>query len=458
MKALISLWFGLRAPVSRRAYWTAGVVLMALRYALDNALILGAGGSWIEPLAYLNPALSMRMDAVTDQAGVLAPWFIPALGLLALPFIWIGVSMSVRRALDAGWSGWIGLLFFMPFVNFLVMAALCVAPTAAAPEGGDPRKLEDGGLLGSVLRASIATLVVATGVTLLSVYVFGEYGGALFVGTPFAMGVVAARVVHAKGYRGRKTSLLVAALSVCVGGGALLLFAMEGLICLIMAAPLALALALLGALIGDAMARGPVVGPGSTRTLVLALPLLAVLPVLSPVDLPVHAVTTRLEIQAPPDIVWKNVVSFETLPVPEHWIFKAGIAAPLRARIDGEGVGAVRHCEFSTGAFVEPITVWDPPHHLAFDVTSHPPSMRETGLWAVVHAPHVESAMASQRGEFRLTPTAVGGTILEGTTWYTLDMAPEAYWTTFADVVVHQIHHRVLAHIARLSERDVGAP
>jgi uncharacterized membrane protein YhaH (DUF805 family) len=397
----------------------------------------------------------MRMDAVTDQAHTLPLWFIPALGLTALPFIWIGASMSVRRARDAGWSGWIGLLFFVPFVNYLVMAALCVPPSSETAQAATPRPAGGEALLGSVLLATMATLLVATGATLLSVHVFGEYGSALFVGTPFVMGVVAARVVHAKGYRGKKTSLLVAALSVGVGGGALLLFALEGVICLTMAAPLALALGLLGALVGDAMARGPLLEVGSTGTLVLALPLLAAFPLLTPGDLPVHSVTTRLEIQAPRDVVWQNVVSFETLPDPEHWIFEAGVAAPLRARIDGEGVGAIRHCEFSTGAFVEPITVWDPPRHLAFDVTDHPPSMREFGLWPVVHAPHVEGAMSSQRGEFRLTPTANGGTLLEGTTWYTLEMAPETYWTAFADVIVHQIHHRVLSHIAHLSERDV---
>jgi hypothetical protein len=46
---------------------------------------------------------------------------------------------------------------------------------------------------------------------------------------------------------------------------------------------------------------------------------------------------------------------------PPGWLYAAGVAYPLRARIHGEGVGAVRHCEFTTGAFVEPITAWEPP-------------------------------------------------------------------------------------------------
>ena len=456
MKRLVSLWFGFRAPVSRRAYLATGVGLMGVRYLLDNLLVTAAGGAWIEPLAYLHPALGIRMDAVTNTAGTLAPWFLPALGISALPFIWIGVSMSVRRARDAGWPGWLGLLFFVPFVNLLMMVALCLPRTSErqAPPVSTPK--EGAGLLGPALVAALATMAVSTALVMLSVFVLGEYGSALFVGTPFVMGVVAARVVHKDGYRGRGTSLGVAALSVAVASGALLLFALEGVVCLTMAAPLAIALALVGALVGDAMVRGPAVGGRPVLSILVSLPLLATLPVISPLAEPVHSVTTTMDIDAPPAVVWEHVIAFDPLPAPEHWMFRAGIAAPLQARIDGEGVGAVRHCEFTTGAFVEPITAWDPPRHLAFDVTSHPPSMRETGLWPVVHAPHVESTMASQRGEFRLVALGVGRTRLEGTTWYTLAMAPRPYWTLFADGVVHRIHERVLTHIAGLSEAAVG--
>ena len=36
---LISLWFGLAAPVSRRAYAASGFGLMALKYAVEAAAI-----------------------------------------------------------------------------------------------------------------------------------------------------------------------------------------------------------------------------------------------------------------------------------------------------------------------------------------------------------------------------------------------------------------------------------
>jgi hypothetical protein len=152
--------------------------------------------------------------------------------------------------------------------------------------------------------------------------------------------------------------------------------------------------------------------------------------------------------------VWPNVIGFSDLPeegVP--WYFAMGIAYPQRAVIEGRGVGAVRYCEFSTGPFVEPITVWDEPNHLAFDVQSQPPSMHEWSPWEHVNAPHVDGYIVSHRGEFRLVALDGGTrTRLEGTTWYHLDMFPQAYWTLYSDELLHSIHRRVLHHIRDLSE------
>jgi hypothetical protein len=151
-------------------------------------------------------------------------------------------------------------------------------------------------------------------------------------------------------------------------------------------------------------------------------------------------------------VVWSNVIGFGELPPPVEWEMRHGIAYPMRARIDGRGVGAVRRCEFSTGAFVEPITVWDPPHRLAFDVAEQPAAMHELSPYQQVRAPHDSGYLQSQRGEFRLTARPGGGTHLEGHTYYTLDVMPGWYWTRYADFIIGRIHMRVLRHIKALSE------
>ncbi len=124
----------------------------------------------------------------------------------------------------------------------------------------------------------------------------------------------------------------------------------------------------------------------------------------------------------------------------------------MRARIEGQGVGAIRYCEFTTGSFVEPITVWDAPHRLAFDVTEQPDPMVELTPYRSIRPPHLKSSFRSQRGEFRLIPQPDGRTLLQGSTWYTVGMRPQTYWTFWTDWIVHEIHMRVLWHIREVAQ------
>src|SRR6202022_1472438 len=66
---------------------------------------------------------------------------------------------------------------------------------------------------------------------------------------------------------------------------------------------------------------------------------------------PVYEVRSTIDIQAPPQRVWKQVVAFTEIPPPKEWMFRAGIAYPIRAELLGNGPGAERHCVFSPGAF-----------------------------------------------------------------------------------------------------------
>jgi hypothetical protein len=189
---------------------------------------------------------------------------------------------------------------------------------------------------------------------------------------------------------------------------------------------------------------------------VLALPLLIGLEGVTPRRPPVTAVRTSVVVDAPPPVVWRHVISFPKLAPPREALFRAGVAYPIRARIVGHGVGAVRYCVFSTGAFVEPITVWDAPHVLRFDVTAQPRPMRELSPWGDIRPPHLDHFLVARRGEFRLEPLGDGRTLLEGTTWYSNRMWPTRYWQLWSDALIHRIHLRVLRHISRLSERDAA--
>jgi hypothetical protein len=219
-----------------------------------------------------------------------------------------------------------------------------------------------------------------------------------------------------------------------------------------MAAPIALPIVAVGAVIGHRLAD-----PGAPRTAGIGLTLV-LLPIGAAIDTsidraPERVVLSAVEIDAPPDRVWRHVIAFDEIREEPAWYFRLGIAYPVRARIVGEGAGAVRFCEFSTGAFREPITAWEAPGRLAFDVTDQPPPLTELSPYSRVLAPHQQNYFRTTRGEFRLVPLPGGRTRLEGRTWYSLRIYPTAYWTAIADRIIHDIHLRVLRHIERRAER-----
>jgi hypothetical protein len=264
------------------------------------------------------------------------------------------------------------------------------------------------------------------------------------------MGATSGVMFNKRARHGLGATIGVALTSVALTGTSLLLFGIEGGLCLMMAAPIAAIVATLGAIIGRSTTAAHY-GPDAAGAFLLVLPLAALGE--SRLAAPsLREVTTAIDVDAPPERVWPNVIGFSDIDEPPSWFFDLGVAYPKRARIAGEGVGAVRRCEFSTGAFVEPITVWQPPSRLAFDVTAQPPSMTEWSPFHAIHPPHLVGYLVSRGGEFDLEPLPGGRTRLHGTTRYTLAVYPEMYWVPFAEAILHAIHQRVLVHIRDVSE------
>lgn len=466
---LFKLWFSLSAPVGRTAYLISGLGLAAVKFAVDNAIVYqGTGGFW-HPLAYLIPSLALREAMAASDTPTAVHL---ALALASLPFLWIGLTMSIRRAVDAGLDGAVGFFFLFPLFNYLMILALVAFPTrpmgaqrligdvgartvsAPTPEGAATvnRSMVD------PLVALVVPILFGLLMTIVAVYGADSYGAALFFVTPGAMGFMATVLLNRRGRRSFLGTLLLSNLAVAGAGAALLLFALEGVLCLAMAAPLALLMTTMVACATYGILYRFVTPPG-VGTIALAflvVPGCALLegalgrPVLR------EAVTT-VEIDAPPAVVWNHVTGFSELPAPPDWLFRLGIAYPQRARIDGSGVGAVRHCEFSTGPFVEPITVWEPPRRLGFDVIDQPATMQEWSPYRHVAPPHLEGFMVSERGEFRLVPLDGGRrTRLEGSTFYRQAMFPEAYWVIPTELILHAIHRRVLSHIKALSQSEAA--
>jgi uncharacterized membrane protein YhaH (DUF805 family) len=445
---LFRLWFGLSDRVDRRTYVASGIGLMLLKYLVDVAVVWHYTGRLYTPADYLSPLWTVRQHALQG----VPPGAMLALGAWALMFLWIGVGMSLRRAADAGKSPWLALLFFVPYVNLVLMAALSLLPTAPAARwrSDTPAAVLDERFK-SALLGILISLAVTIPTVLLAVYFKRSYSAGLFLGTPFTLGWITGHVFNRTYPRTAGQTAQVAVLGTLLAGAALFLFAAEGAVCLVLAFPLAAGVAILGGLLGRAIALRGAESASRAGMAVLVAPVLVLTEPRIPT--PSYEVLSVVDIDAPPATVWRYVVTFPDLPPPTEAVFRIGVAAPLRARIDGSGVGAIRYCDFTTGSFVEPITAWEEGRLLAFDIVRQAPPMQEWSPYRDVSPPHLDSYFRATRGAFRLVPLPGGRTRLEGRTSYEVEMFPQGYWAVPADRIVSAIHLRVLKHIKQLAEQ-----
>jgi uncharacterized membrane protein YhaH (DUF805 family) len=456
-------------PIGRLAFLLWGVGLFAVKTALD----LIAARVFHQPyslLFYVSP-----MDAPLFRRNE-APEYWAVLWGIAIPFIFVGVILTLRRLRDASLSPWLVLLFFVPFANFLFFAVASAAPphqTSAAETAvafprmayrsstyqatPPPRERAYGA---SIAMAALLGGVIGLGAVGISVGVMRSYGAGLMLGAPifsgFATSMFYVKLRPNDGYAGAALATFLSFLfsfAVTIG------FALEGLGCLVMFVPLVVPVTFFGSFMGWLIAKSLTgsrsLGQSGIASM-LVLPAVLGAEAASPLpEAPADVVESVVVVDAPPDVVWKRVIAFPPLDPPQDFMFRHGIAAPMRATIDGEGPGAIRRCVFTTGTFVEPIEVWRPGRELTFSVTAQPDPMIEQTLWNSVRPPHLDGYLQTTKGQFLLEPLEGGTkTRLVGRTWYRTHMTPEPYWRLWADPIIHRIHLRVLDHVKRLAESD----
>ncbi len=463
MKPKLSDLWRWDGTLGRGTYLFWGVLLAALKFNLDRFI----GGYFFgKPWSLFDSGFLRLYLWQPDIQRQDWPYYLTLLAA-SVPFIWAGTILTLRRLRSLGWRPWWLLFFFVPAIKLIFFALLCLLPERIASEKSGAKSGHAVKFVGLLiprgkLASALVAMVISVGLTLLAALlgtsVLGNYGWSLFVGLPFGMGLAAALIHSYHEPRSLGACLLTANGAVLLAGIGFLLFAMEGAICLLMAAPLAFTIASLGGALGYAIQkslRGRRESPRLFCAGILLLPALMALEHATPPSPSLFHVTSSVVVNAPPEKVWQNVVSFSRLPPPHELIFKLGVAYPIYAEIEGHGVGAVRHCNFSTGPFIEPIEVWDEPRLLKFSVTQIPAPLEEWTPYHHIHPRHLDGYLASESGQFRLVPLGGGTkTLLEGTTWYRHHMWPADYWAIWSDHIIHVIHLRVLNHVKELSEQN----
>lgn len=294
----------------RSAYVAASFALIAsqnltawgLRQAFseDRALDLEF---WLTPLS---SALSIYSLPPVWGAAVFA-YFLLVAWLLAL------MSFKLARRTNRGFI--LAVLSVVPVVQLGAILLNAVLPAGNAVDDIEQSRATSAKNVTMGLIAGIALVVLAV---LISAVTFGAYGWGLFVMTPFLVGLTSGYLVNEQSDLGASTTMKLAIAAAGLGSLALVVLALEGLVCIILAAPLAIPLVMLGGVLGRQLAiarhdrRNPLVS-------VAILPMIFMLEAAMPPEAPI-VTQHEIEIAAPVERVWQALISSEPI-APAHRAF-----------------------------------------------------------------------------------------------------------------------------------------
>ena len=192
---------------------------------------------------------------------------------------------------------------------------------------------------------------------------------------PLAMGFISVYLVERREPQGYAIWFFLPWLPIVGVTLGSMLAAWEGFICAFLFLPIAVVIGSVGGIIGGLVARSKTSREAKNLFVgcVLILPLL-IIPAESRFVAPkdIRQVETSIEINAPPQIVWRNIERVRPIQSDElqpSWSRRIGFPAPVEATLSREGIGGVRHATFAGGVlFIETVDVWEPDHRLAFSI------------------------------------------------------------------------------------------
>lgn len=126
MKEMAGRIFSLYGKVDRRTYLSVGLGLGTLKYVVETSVFSYVSGRFYTPIDFVSPFFATREPfVVPSPLGLTLAWMV-----WTLPFLWVGVSMTVRLwAYDCRVSPWWALSILVPIVNLIAMAIFACLPS-----------------------------------------------------------------------------------------------------------------------------------------------------------------------------------------------------------------------------------------------------------------------------------------------------------------------------------------
>lgn len=288
---------------------------------------------------------------------------------------------------------------------------------------------------------------------------FGAMTFAFVVLVPAAVGYLAV-TVDGGGTRRTRRALLIPALTVTACLLCSLAVGLEGIICVVLVAPLFLFFATLGGSLAAAVRRHArsrwMLASG--LTVVLLLPYLAA-PLESRFRVPDtrRTVDTRVVVRADAATVWHHVVHPAGIRREENRMQLAhsiGFPRPVSATLSREGVGGSRYAIFEHGVMLrETVTEWVPERRIAFTIEPASIPARTLDAHVTLGGPYFDVT----DGSYEIVPLDDGRVELRLRTTHRLSTRFNPYAAFWTDLLMRQIQHNLL-HVVRTRAEAGSVP
>lgn len=309
-------------------------------------------------------------------------------------------------------------------------------------------------------RTLVATLLGAVGYGLAARLAFSEslpiavpMTFAFIFLVPLAVGYAAASGAAPDGRAKRESAFLA------LGAAAMVLITVlavgvEGLICVVMMAPIFLLMALLGSGLAHLVRSVRSRRMRSTALLVvLMLPYAAgPLEQRMPQAQSRRVVENRIRIRADAAEVWRHITRVPPIRPEEYrttFIHRIGFPRPIQATLSYEGVGGVREASFERGVlFRETVTEWVPRRRLSFTIAVDSIPTKTLDQHVTVGGEYFDVL----DGTYEIVPLGAGEVELRLWSTHRLSTHFNPYASLWTDLVMRQIQGNILEVVRARAE------
>ncbi len=203
---------------------------------------------------------------------------------------------------------------------------------------------------------------------------------------PFACGAISVAIARWSGNDGwLNPAIFGPCIALLLGLVICIVFKIEAMICVIMAAPILFVAAIIGGLLAHLSL------PRNSKDCRLHLTFAVFLPFIAAyLEGSLHwptetkAIKNTILIQASAEKIWPEIASVAAIApeqIENRWIYHIGFPKPIAATLDRQGVGGIRIATFERGvSFYETVTEWNQPHKLAFTIHADPDFIPRTAF------------------------------------------------------------------------------